>query len=192
LKEQSIFKMENRDEPAQNTNSLSGPILELEKLIKVQDRYKALLPQLLSIFQKMYDEKDKNLLMDIQPLTMFIPPENGKGFKKVMDDIREYLNVVVKNSQNCRQRLASLRSVFLQDEQRQIINDALDLLNLPASSEITSDADFRLLSLQQFTKEMDVGIEIQEIFIFLNSLFSPVESQTPPPPSSQQSKNKRR
>jgi hypothetical protein len=109
-----------------------------------------------------------------------------------MDDIREYLNVVVKNSQNCRQRLASLRSVFLQDEQRQIINDALDLLNLPASSEITSDADFRLLSLQQFTKEMDVGIEIQEIFIFLNSLFSPVESQTPPPPSSQQSKNKRR
>jgi hypothetical protein len=184
--------MENRDEPAQNTNSLSGPILELEKLIKVQDRYKALLPQLLSIFQKMYDEKDKNLLMDIQPLTMFIPPENGKGFKKVMDDIREYLNVVVKNSQNCRQRLASLRSVFLQDEQRQIINDALDLLNLPASSEITSDADFRLLSLQQFTKEMDVGIEIQEIFIFLNSLFSPVESQTPPPPSSQQSKNKRR
>ncbi len=182
--------MENRDTSEQNTNSLSGPILDLEKLIKVNDRYKELLPQLLSIFQKMYNEKDKSLLFDIQPLAMFIPPENGKGFKKVMDDIRDYLNVVVRNSQNCRQRLASLRSVFLQDDQRQIINDALDLLNLPASSEINSDADFRLLSLQQFTKEMDIGIEIQEIFIFLNSLFTPVESQTPPP--QQSNKNKRR
>ncbi len=183
-----MLKMENKQDPTKEI-VFTGAIADLEKLVVVHERYKSLFPQLLLIFQKMYDEKDKTLLFEIQPLTMFISPEKGEQFKKVMDDLRNYLNVSVKNSQNCRQRLAALRSIFLQDEQRQIINDALDLLNLPASSEITSDADFRLLSLQQFTKEMDVSIEIQEIFIFLNSLFSPVENNKP---SSNSKSNKRR
>lgn len=198
MKKERLLKMENQEA---NTSQqtllsvpLSEPIADLEKLVVVHDRYKPLFPQLLSIFQKMYDEKDKTLLFEIQPLGMFIPPEKGEGFKKVMDNLRTYLNVNVKNSQNCRQRLAALRSIFLKDEERQVINDALDLLNLPASAEITSDADFRLLSLQQFTKEMDVIIEIQEIFMFLNSLFSPAEQQKQPPNQNTQGRgqNKRR
>ena len=171
---------------------LSPPFLELEKLVVVHERYKYLFTQLLKIYQRMYDEKEKTLLFDLQPLGMFIPPEKGEGFKKVLDDIRNYLNVTVKNSQNCRQRLSALRSVFLKDEQRQVINDALDLLNLPTSSEVTSDADFRLLSLQQFTKEMDVQIEIQEIFIFLNSLFSPMEQKQQQQQPSNKNKQQRR
>jgi hypothetical protein len=178
--------MENTDVNVPEEKGLSGPIAELEKIVSVQERYKSVFNELLKIFQKLYDEKDKTLLFDIQPLTMFIQPENGKVFKKFMDDLRSYLNITVKNSQNCRQRLASLRSVFLEDEQRKLINDALDLLNLPASSEISSDADFRFLSLQQFTKEMDVAIEIQEIFIYLNSLFTPVDEQ----PKTQNNSNK--
>jgi hypothetical protein len=158
---------------------LSGPILELQKVVQVSERYKKLFPQLLEIYQEMYDSKDKSLLFEIQPLTPFIRPEKAETFKKIMDDIRNHLNVVVKNAQACRQRLAALRTVFLKDEERQLINDALDLLNLPNSSEIQSDADFRLLALQQFTKELDVNIEIQEIFIYLNSLFQPVEEHQP-------------
>jgi hypothetical protein len=169
---------------------LSGPLEKLKGLIQVKDRYKYLLPQLLEIFQKLYDEKDKEILFELQPLAMFIPPEKGDGFKSVMDEIRNYLQVPVKNSQNCRTRLAALRNVFLKDEERQLINEALDLLNLPASSEITSDADFRLLSLQQKTKEMDVSIEIQEIFIYLNSMFSPVEPTPQPQPTSRSSKRR--
>jgi hypothetical protein len=159
---------------------LSGPILELQKVVQVNERYQKLFPQLLDIYQEMYDKKDKSLLFEIQPLTPFIRPEKAEVFKKIMDDIRNHLNIIVKNAQACRQRLAGLRSVFLKDEERQLINDALDLLNLPNSSEIQSDADFRLLSLQQFTKEMDIHIEIQEIFIYLNSLFQPVQQEQAP------------
>lgn len=167
--------METQSLPTPTESKLSGPILELQKVVQVNERYQKLFPQLLEIYQEMYDSKDKSLLFEIQPLTPFIRPDKAEGFKKIMDDIRNHLNVVVKNAQNCRQRLAALRTVFLKDEERQLINDALDLLNLPNSSEIQSDADFRLLALQQFTKEMDVGIEIQEIFIYLNSLFQPVQ-----------------
>jgi hypothetical protein len=168
--------------PQQTSSSepkLSGPILDLQKVVQVSERYKKLFPQLLEIYQEMYDSKDKSLLFEIQPLTPFIRPEKAEIFKKIMDDIRNHLNVVVKNAQSCRQRLAALRTVFLKDEERQLINDALDLLNLPNSSEVQSDADFRLLALQQFTKELDVNIEIQEIFIYLNSLFQPVQESQP-------------
>jgi hypothetical protein len=170
-----------------STKVLSGPIAELQKVIEVSERYKKLLPQLLEIYQEMYDVKDKTLLFELQPLTMFIRPDKAEAFKKVMDDIRSYLNVTVKNAQACRQRLAGLRSVFLKDEERQVINDALDLLNLPNSSEIQSDADFRLLGLQQFTTEMDIVIEIQEIFIYLNAMFQPVQEQAQPQPQQKQS-----
>ena len=159
------------------TNTLSGPFLELQKLVEVSDRYKNLFPQLLEIYQKLYDEKDKNLLFEIQPLTMFIRPDKSEAFKKVMDGIRNHLNVTIKNAQSCRQRLSALRGVFLKDEERSIINDALDLLNLPDSSEVQSDADYRLLSLQQSAKDMDSSIELQEIFIYLNSMFQPVPQQ---------------
>ncbi len=177
------IKMENSEVPPK---VLSGPLEKLKALVQVKERYQLLLPQLLEIFQKLYDEKDKELLFELQPLAMFIPPEKAEGFKSVMDEIRNYLQVPVKNAQNCRTRLAALRNVFLKDEERQIINDALDLLNLPASSEVTSDADFKLLSLQQRTKEMDVSIELQEIFIYLNSMFSPV-----PQPASQSQQSSR-
>ena len=173
-----------------STKVLSGPIAELEKVIDVSERYKKLLPQLLEIYQEVYDLKDKTLLFELQPLTMFIRPDKAEAFKKIMDDIRSYLNVTVKNAQACRQRLAGLRSVFLKDEERQVINDALDLLNLPNSSEIQSDADFRLLGLQQFTKEMDIAIEIQEIFIYLKSMFQPVQEQQPPHPQQNQSQGR--
>ena len=166
-------------EPVVSGKPLSGPISELQKIVEVSDRYKKLFPQLLEIYQEMYDSKDKSLLFDIQPLTMFVRPEKAEGFKKVMDDLRNHLNIVVKNSQNCRQRLTALRSVFLNDEQRQLINDALDLLNLPDSSEIQSDADFRFMTLQQHAKDMDTVVEIQEIFIYLNSMFQVVSEEQP-------------
>ena len=181
MKDRKINKtMEVQSLPTPTEPKLSGPILELQKVVQVSERYQKLFPQLLAIYQEMYDMKDKSLLFEIQPLTPFIRPEKGEAFKKIMDDIRNHLNVVVKNAQACRQRLAALRSIFLKDEERQLINDALDLLNLPNSSEIQSDADFRLLALQQFTKEIDVSIEIQEIFIYLNSLFQPVQQEQPP------------
>lgn len=193
LKNRNINKTMESKPTSQETSTeprLSGPILELQKVVQVNERYQKLFPQLLEIYQEMYDSKDKSLLFEIQPLAPFIRPEKAEGFKKIMDDIRNHLNVVVKNAQNCRQRLAALRTVFLKDEERQLINDALDLLNLPNSSEIQSDADFRLLSLQQFTKEMDVGIEIQEIFIYLNSLFQPIQQEQQPSQQRQNSNGK--
>jgi hypothetical protein len=169
--------METENQSSPDSPLFSGAISELQKIVEVSERYKKLFPQLLEIYQVMYNAKDKSLLFEIQPMSMFIRPEKAESFKKVMDDIRNHLGVVVKNSQNCRQRLSALRSVFLNDEERQIINDAIELLNLPNSSEIQSDADFRLLSLQQATKEMEIGIEIQEIFIYLNSMFQVVDTQ---------------
>jgi hypothetical protein len=181
--------MESQALPISTEPKISGCISELQKVVKVSERYNKLFPQLLEIYQEMYDSKDKSLLFEIQPIASFVPPEKANSFKKIMDDIRNHLNVVVKNSQACRQRLAALRSVFLKDEERQLINDALDLLNLPNSSEIQSDADFKLLALQQFTKEMDVSIEIQEIFIYLNSMFQPVQQEQQPAQVKQSSNN---
>jgi hypothetical protein len=156
------------------SKKLTYPISELYKLVEVSDRYKHLFPQLLEIYQDLYDQKDKSILFEIQPIVAFIKPENAGAFKRLMDDIRVHLNVNVKNSQDCRKRLTALKTIFQGAEERQAINDALDLLNLPNSSEVQSDADFRLLSLQQMSKEMDISVEIQELFIFLNSMFQPV------------------
>lgn len=159
-----------------SSTKLTAPISDLFKIVDVGERYKKLFPQLLEIFQDMYNSKDKTLLFEIQPIAMFVRPEKAELFKKFMSALRTHFDVIVKNANNCRQRLTALRAVFLNDEERQVINDALDLLNLPNSSEIQTDADFRLLSLQQITKELDVVIELQELFIYLNSMFQPTET----------------
>ena len=155
--------------------TLSPPIAELQVLVEVSDRYKNLFSQLLDIYQGLYDQKDKNILFEVQPITAFIRPDNGKQFKMIMDDIRVHLGVNVKNSQDCRKRLLALKSVFQGSEERQILNDALDLINLPNSSEVQSDADFKLLGLQQMVKDIDTAVELQELFIYLNGMFQPVE-----------------
>ena len=157
------------------TKTFAPPIAELLILVEVSDRYKPLFQQLLEIYQGLYDQKDKSILFEIQPITAFIRPDNGKQFKQVMDDIRVHLGVNVKNSQDCRKRLLALKTVFQGSEERQVINDAIDLINLPNSSEVQSDADFRLLGLQQLVKDMDTSVELQELFIYLNGMFQPVE-----------------
>ncbi len=159
-------------------NQFAPPIAELEVLVEVSEKYKKLFTQLLEIFQTMYDQKDKNILFEIQPITAFIRPDNGKQFKQVIDDIRVHLGVNVKNSQDCRKRLLGLKTIFQGSEERQVINDALDLINLPNASEIQSDADFRLLGLQQLVKDIDTAVELQELFIYLNSMFQPVEESS--------------
>jgi hypothetical protein len=158
--------------------SFSKPIADLQFLVEVSDRYKPLFFQLLEIYQNLYEQKDKNILFEIQPITAFIRPDNGKQFKKIMDDIRAHLGVNVKNSQDCRKRLLALKSVFPGSEERQVINDALELINLPNSSEVQSDADFKLLALQQSVKDVESAVELQELFIYLNSMFQPVEEGT--------------
>lgn len=166
--------------PAVPNLSINGPILRLKDIVEVSERYKNLFPQLLEIFQKMYDEKDKKLLFDLQPLSMFISPDKGQIFKKVLDDIRSYLNIAIKDASECRKRLARLKTIFNREEERKLINNALDLLNLPSNSEIQSNADFEFLALQQSVKDLDTATDIQEIFIFLNSLFSSNEVGTDP------------
>ena len=152
---------------------LEGPIAELESIVEVNPRYQSLFTQLLQIYQKMYNEKEKSLLFETQPLTMFIQPENAEVFKKVMNQIRNHLNVSVKSAPECRKRLTALRNSFQDEEQRTLISNALDLLNLPDSAEVQSDADYRLLELQRSAKDVNTSIEIQEIFIYLNSMFQP-------------------
>jgi hypothetical protein len=70
-----------------------------------------------------------------------------------------------------------LRSNFSTEDQKTLINNALDLLNLPDSTEVQSDADYKLLELQRSTKDMNIAVEIQEIFIYLNSMFQPVPTE---------------
>jgi len=162
-------------ETESTVKEFAPPITELEVLVEVSEKYKKLFVQLLEIFQTMYDQKDKNILFEMQPITAFIRPDNGKQFKQVMDDIRVHLGVTVKNAQDCRKRLLALKTIFQGSEERQVINDALDLINLPNSSEVQSDADFRLLGLQQLIKDIDTAVELQELFIYLNGMFQPVE-----------------
>jgi hypothetical protein len=162
-------------ETESTVKEFAPPIAELEVLVEVSEKYKKLFFQLLEIFQTMYDQKDKSILFEMQPITAFIRPDNGKQFKQVMDDIRLHLGVTVKNGQDCRKRLLALKTIFQGSEERQVINDALDLINLPNSSEVQSDADFRLLGLQQLVKDIDTAVELQELFIYLNGMFQPVE-----------------
>jgi hypothetical protein len=173
--------------PAIPNLSINGPILRLKDIVEVSERYKNLFPQLLEVFQKMYDEKDKKLLIDLQPLSMFVSPDKGQIFKKVLDDIRSYLNIAIKDASECRKRLARLKTLFNREEERKLINNALDLLNLPPNSEVQSNADFEFLALQQSVKDLDTATDIQEIFIFLNSLFS--SNEVGPESSSRQNKS---
>jgi hypothetical protein len=154
--------------------TLEGPIADLEKIVEVNPRYQSLLKQLLQIYQGMYNEKDKSILFETQPLTMFIQPDNAEKFKSIMNRIRNHLNVTVQTAPDCRKRLTALKGVYTTEEQRSLINNALDLLNLPNSTEVQNDADFRLLELQRSAKDMNSAVEIQEIFIYLNSMFQPV------------------
>ena len=158
--------------PTASTLTINGPILRLTDIVEVSEPYAKLFPQLLEIFQKMYDEKDKKLLFDLQPLSMFVRPDKGAIFKKVLDDIRNYLNIAVKDASDCRKRLARLKNIFNREDDRRLINNALDLLNLPSNSEIQTNADFEFLGLQQSAKDLDTSTDIQEIFIFLNGLFT--------------------
>lgn len=170
--------------------SLSIAISRLQVMVEVADRYKSLFTQLLYILQDMYDTRDKRLLFDIQPLAAYIRPEKAEGFKNMINEIRNHLNITVKSSVECRKRLVQLRSKLTKNEDLDIIDDALDLLNLPSSAEIQSDADFRLLTLQQSISDVDSSIEIQEIFIYLNNMFKPVDESNSK--SSNKSQNKRR
>lgn len=169
---------------------LTMPIARLQVMVEVSEKYKSLFTQLLYIFQEMYDAKDKKLLFDVQPLTAFIRPEKGEGFKNFLNELRTYYNVNVKNSLDCRRRLIFMRSKFTSKEELALIDDALDLLDLPTSSEIQSDADFKFLGLQQAAKDIDTAIEIQELFIYLNGMFQPVDEKAvsnPPKSSSEKS-----
>ncbi len=163
--------------PTESSIQLEGPIAELEHIVEVNPRYQSLFIQLLKIYQGLYNQKDKSLLFETQPLTMFIQPENAEEFKKIMNKIRNHLNVSVKSAPECRKRLTALRSNFSTEDQKTLINNALDLLNLPDSTEVQSDADYKLLELQRSTKDMNIAVEIQEIFIYLNSMFQPVPTE---------------
>jgi hypothetical protein len=152
------------------------PISKLQVIVEVSERYKQLFSQLLAIFQEMYDNKDKRLLFDLQSLTPYIKQEKVEGFKNLMNEIRNHFNVSIKSSQECKKKLVSLKSRFTKNEEIDIVDGALDLLNLPTSSEIQSDADFRILMLQQSAKDVDTATDIQEIFIYLNNMFQPMDS----------------
>jgi hypothetical protein len=163
-------------ETSQQRLPLLMPISRLQAIVQVSDRYKPLFMQLLQIYQEMFNSTNKQLLFDLQPLAMYVNPEKGEAFKRVVDDIRNHYNVMVKTTLDCSKRLTFLKkNVFTTPEDVSIINDAIELLNLPNSSEITSDADFKLLSLQQKAKDADTAIEVQEIFLYLNSLFQPMD-----------------
>jgi hypothetical protein len=146
-------------ETSQQRLPLLMPISRLQAIVQVSDRYKPLFMQLLQIYQEMFNSTNKQLLFDLQPLAMYVNPEKGEAFKRVVDDIRNHYNVMVKTTLDCSKRLTFLKkNVFTTPEDVSIINDAIELLNLPNSSEITSTA-----------------IEVQEIFLYLNSLFQPME-----------------
>lgn len=161
---------------------LNLPISRLQVMVEVADRYKNLFTQLLFIYQDMYEKRDKRLLFDIQPMTAYIRPEKAEGFKNLLNEIRNHLGIPIRSSMECKKRLIQIRPRFTNNDEIDIIDGALDLLNLPSSSEITSDADFKLLALQQSVTDIDTAIEIQEIFIYLNSLFQPLDETTPPQP----------
>jgi hypothetical protein len=154
------------------------PISKLQVIVEVAERYKPLFSQLLIIFQEMYDNKNKSLLFDLQPLAPFVKQEKSEGFKNLMNEIRNHFNIHIKSPQECKKRLVSLKSRFTKNEEIDIIDNALELLNLPTSSEIQSDADFRILMLQQNAKDVDTATDIQEIFIYLNNMFQPVDETT--------------
>lgn len=169
---------------------LNMPIARLQVITEVADRYKPIFQQLLLIFQEMYDARDKRILLDIQPLAAYIRPEKAEGFRNLLNEIRNHLNVNIKSSIDCRKRLLALRNKLSKNEDFDIIDGALDLLNLPSSSEIQSDADFKLLTLSQTITDIDSAIEIQEIFIYLNNLFQPIDEKNPAPKTEKQGSNK--
>lgn len=167
------------------------PISRLQVFVEVADRYKPLFTQLLYIFQDMYEKRDKRLLFDLQPLAAYIRPEKAEGFKNLLNEVRNHFNILIRNSMECKKRLVQLRSRFSTNEDIDVIDGALDLLNLPSSSEIQSDADFKLLGLQQTVSDVDTAIEIQEIFIYLNNMFAPVDETAPRQEKSRSQKSSR-
>jgi hypothetical protein len=176
--------------PGPVSKSLSVTISRLHVMVEVAERYKPLFTQLLNIFQDMYEARDKRLIFDIQPLAAYIRPEKSEGFKTLINELRNHLNISVKSSNECKKRLVQLRTKLTKNEEFNIIDEALELLNLPSSAEIQSDADFKLLTLQQSVTDVDSAIEIQEIFIFLNHMFQPIDESNSKPSNKSQNKRK--
>lgn len=149
-----------------------------------------LTPKHEELFAHFLNEKDCSVILDIQQLAPIVDPKNIEDFKKIMDSVRLLCDVTVKSSEDCKKRLRILREK-LPEEEKKIIDDAIKMLKSDENSEVTSDADFRLMTCSRFFKTRRDLIEISELFLFLNSLFEPIpQQQNQQPKTTQQQKRK--
>lgn len=121
-------------------------------------------------------QKNPIVLIDIQNLAPVIEQRHIEDFNKIMDATRFLCNAPVTSIKDLKRRLEVLREK-LPDSEKKIIDDVYTMISSSSSSEVVSDADFRLMTCGRFFKNRRELVEINELFIFINSLFEPVQEK---------------
>jgi hypothetical protein len=131
----------------------------------------------LKMFENFIERNDAGLLLDLSSYSVFLDQSKQKEFTLLIDNLRKHFSVVVMNEKECRNRLVQLKGKVTSKSDNDIINNAIQLLDYPEQSEVTSNADYELFNLSNKMTDRRGIIEIQELFLFLNSLFETAPSQ---------------
>lgn len=140
----------------------------------------------LVLYKDLLEVRDPGILIDIQPhLSFCTSQELGQKIAEYIINIRKYVGVYIHSNKDCKQRLTKLKGILTSEEDKKLVSEAIQLIDLPVDSEYSSDADFKLISLIPKLKTRRDIVELQEIVMYLSSLF-----EMPPPPDQQQGKAK--
>lgn len=136
----------------------------------------------LVLYRELLEVKDPGVLIDIQPhLSFCVSQELGLKLAEYIVNIRKYVGVYIHSNKDCKQRLTKLKGILSTEEDKKLVTDTIQLIDLPVDSEYSSDADLKLITLIPKLKTRRDIVELQEIVMYLTSLF-----EMPPPPDSQQ------
>jgi hypothetical protein len=164
MEEKTVEQNKEREE------SIKKILNKFDKLfgfVLTDDHYK--------LFRTLLENNDAGILLDIQSYFGFVENDNRKDIPKLIDELRKWNNVIVKNGSDCRLRLQQLRSKISSQEDNKLISDAIKLLELPDDSQCDNNSDYELMKLTPKMKTRRDVIEIQELFMYLNSMFEVIQ-----------------
>jgi hypothetical protein len=168
----------NDDTVVEPTTEKNVSKVSTEFINKIKSLFcRVLTDEHLKMFENFIERNDAGLLLDLSSYSVFLDQSKQKEFTLLIDNLRKHFSVVVMNEKECRNRLVQLKGKVTSKSDNDIINNAIQLLDYPEQSEVTSNADYELFNLSNKMTDRKGIIEIQELFLFLNNLFETAPSQ---------------
>jgi hypothetical protein len=169
--EEIVFEVKISEPPVQIKEEKKTLNISEQYLEKIRSLFgKVITDEHLKLYKLFLDQNDPGLLLDLSSYSVFIEQTKQKEFTSLIDNLRKHLGVIVTDEKDCRNRLLKLRSKSSNQSDGEIINNAMKLLDYPEQSEVTSNADFELFNLRSRMNGRREIIEIQELFLYLNSM----------------------